>query len=152
MGLTNLIPLVILLLVVGVGSFIGYSMYQWSNELADRGRKKMESKNMGFTKEGGLRVGVTAMPEENYTDKTQSVLVNVWNKATFPAYKSRLGWNSSQTDKKKKAGSGATSRSEPSQPRPSRQATVAANGASNPAPPQQRGSQVQSGNAVPGGW
>ena len=70
-GLTNLIPLIVLLVVVGVGGFIGYSMYLWSNELADRGKKKMESKNIGFTPEGGLRVGVKAMPEERYADKTQ---------------------------------------------------------------------------------
>ena len=70
-GFTNLIPLIILVIVVGVGGFVGYGIYQWSNELADRGMKKMEEKNIGFTKDGGLRVGVTAMPEEAYADKTQ---------------------------------------------------------------------------------
>lgn len=70
-GLGNLIPLIILLVLVGIGGFIAYGMYQWSNELAERANKKMEQKNIGFTKEGGLRVGVKAMPEESYADKTQ---------------------------------------------------------------------------------
>jgi len=70
-GLSNLIPLIVLLVIVGVGGFIGYGMYQWSNELKERANKKMEKKNMSFTKEGGLRVGVKDIGEENYADKTQ---------------------------------------------------------------------------------
>ena len=70
-GFTSLIPLIILLVVVGFGGFVGYSIYLWSNDLADQGRKKMESHNIGFTQEGGLRVGVKALPEETYADKTQ---------------------------------------------------------------------------------
>ena len=46
-------------------------MYQWSNELKERANKNMEKKNMSFTKEGGLRVGVKDIGEENYADKTQ---------------------------------------------------------------------------------
>lgn len=74
-GLSNLIPLIILLIVVGVGGFIGYGLYQWSNELAERANKKMEKKNMSFTKEGGIRVGVKAMPDESYADKTQKYVI-----------------------------------------------------------------------------
>lgn len=71
--LANLVPLVILFLVVAVGGFIGYSIYTWSNELQERGKKKMEKKNMSFTKEGGLRVGVKEVKDEKYADKTQNV-------------------------------------------------------------------------------
>lgn len=71
MGLGNLIPLIILLIVVGVASFIGYHLYLWSNELAERAGKKMEKSNVSFTKEGGLRVGVKEMRDESYADKTQ---------------------------------------------------------------------------------
>ncbi|CAK4003351.1 hypothetical protein DOTSEDRAFT_73479 [Lecanosticta acicola] len=92
----QLIPLLILFLAVAAGAFIGYSIYAWSNELAARGKQKMEKKHMSFTKEGGLRVGVREMRDEKYADKTQNVLVNVWNNAELPNYKSRLGWNSTQ--------------------------------------------------------
>ena len=71
MALGNLIPLVILAIIVGVGAFIGYSMYVWSNELAARASKKMEKSNLAFTKEGGLRVGVPQIGGESYEDKTQ---------------------------------------------------------------------------------
>lgn len=67
----SLVPLIILFIVVGVGGFIGYSIYAWSNELADRGKKKMEKKNMSFTKDGGLRVGLKEQGDERMADKTQ---------------------------------------------------------------------------------
>jgi len=70
-GLGNLIPLLILFVVVGVASFLGYQVYLWSSELADKASKKMEQKNVSFTKNGGLKVGVKEMENERYTDKTQ---------------------------------------------------------------------------------
>ena len=70
-ALGNLIPLVILFVVVGGGGYMGYQMYLWSNEMTDRGKKHMEKKNMSFTKEGGLKVGVKEMKDEAYADKTQ---------------------------------------------------------------------------------
>ena len=69
--MASILPLVFLIVVVGVGGFIGYSIYTWSNELADRANKKMEKKNIGFTKDGGLRVGVKELKDENYADKQQ---------------------------------------------------------------------------------
>jgi len=46
-------------------------VYLWSSELADKASKKMEQKNVSFTKNGGLKVGVKEMENERYTDKTQ---------------------------------------------------------------------------------
>jgi hypothetical protein len=71
MGLTSLLPLVILFAVVGGAGYFGYQIYLWSNELADRGQKHMEKKNMTFTKDGGLKVGVKEMDAEEYADRTQ---------------------------------------------------------------------------------
>lgn len=68
---TNLLPLIILFVVVGGGGYIGYQIYLWSNEMTDRGKKHMEKKNMSFTKEGGLKVGVKERKQEAYEDKTQ---------------------------------------------------------------------------------
>ncbi|KAK4613809.1 hypothetical protein CLAFUW4_09025 [Fulvia fulva] len=144
--LANLVPLVILFLVVAVGGFIGYSIYTWSNELQERGKKKMEKKNMSFTKEGGLRVGVKEVKDEKYADKTQNVLVNVWNNAELPNYKSSLGWNSTQG----KNGA-STPKSGTSSPRPSgsRSNTGNASGAHVASGEQRRAAQSPS---TPGGW
>ncbi|KAK4540332.1 hypothetical protein LTR36_009289 [Oleoguttula mirabilis] len=149
-GFSSLIPLIILLVLVAVGGFVAYAMYQWSNELAERANKKMEEKNIGFTKEGGLRVGVREMADERYADKTQNVLVNVWNNAAFPNYKSRLGWNTKPVDKKASSSS-ATAR--PSAPRASSsQSKTQSSSAAHLSPPVQRGSQKRSASPVPGGW
>ena len=67
----DLIPLIVLLVVVAGGGYIGYQIYLWSNQLSDRGKKHMEKKNMTFTKDGGLKVGVKEVKDEEYTDKTQ---------------------------------------------------------------------------------
>lgn len=66
-----MIPLFILLLVVAVGAYIAYHVSVWSNELAERGKKKMEKQNLSFTKDGGLKVSVKEMSNETYADKTQ---------------------------------------------------------------------------------
>ena len=71
MGATDLIPLVVLFGFVGIAAFVGYSMYTWSNELADRGRAKMEKKNISLSKDGGLKVGVRQVSDEEYEGKTQ---------------------------------------------------------------------------------
>lgn len=46
-------------------------MYVYTGELADRGVKHLEKKNIQYTKEGGLKVGVKEVKDEDYTDKTQ---------------------------------------------------------------------------------
>jgi hypothetical protein len=71
MALGNIIPLIILLIVVGVSAFVGYHIWLWSNELAERASKKLEKSNVSFTKEGGLRVKVKDIDNEKYTDTTQ---------------------------------------------------------------------------------
>lgn len=85
-ALGNLIPLIILFVVLGGGAFIGYQIYLWSNEMSERGKKHMEKKNMSFTKEGGLKVGVKEVKDEAYTDKTQKYVT--WLSYTAPARES----------------------------------------------------------------
>lgn len=45
-------------------------MYLWSNELAERGKRKMEKKNVSFSKDG-MKVGVKQINDEDYADRTQ---------------------------------------------------------------------------------
>jgi hypothetical protein len=55
-------------------------IFLYSNELAERGVKKMEKKNVVFTKDGA-KVGVKEVSTESYTDKTQRAFVKTWNAA-----------------------------------------------------------------------
>jgi Flp pilus assembly protein CpaB len=80
MGALNLIPLVVLFAVVGGLGWVGYQIFLYSNELAERGVKKMEKKNVVFTKDGA-KVGVKEVSAEKYTDKTQRAFVKTWNAA-----------------------------------------------------------------------
>ncbi|KAF1984423.1 hypothetical protein K402DRAFT_395770 [Aulographum hederae CBS 113979] len=105
----SLVPLIILFLVVGVMAWVGYQMFVYSNELAERGKKKMEKKNITFTKDG-MKVGVKEVKDEDYADKTQSVLVKAWNLTSFPAYRSRL-WNTMAPEDNTGKSSGAKPKS-----------------------------------------
>ncbi|EAA61067.1 hypothetical protein AN4989.2 [Aspergillus nidulans FGSC A4] len=87
----RLIPLVVLLIVVVVLAVIGFVAYSIIQEVSDKTRSKMEKRNVMFTKDG-MKVGVREVGEEEYVDRSQSILVNIWNHTSFPAYKSRL-WN-----------------------------------------------------------
>lgn len=55
-------------------------IYLYSNELAERGVRKMEKKNVVFTKDGA-KVGVKEVSAEQYADKTQRAFVKTWNAA-----------------------------------------------------------------------
>jgi len=152
MAVGALIPLVILFAVLGVAAFIGYSLYVWSGELADRASKKMEKSNMAFTKEGGLQVRVPQMQNESYEDRTQNVIVNIWNNASLPNYKSRLGWNSTQTPARPASGRPAPSPKASSTSSTLPSASSAAKRQSALSPPPHSSSQKRSSSPVPGGW
>ncbi|KAK5005990.1 hypothetical protein LTR28_007024 [Elasticomyces elasticus] len=100
-ALGSLLPLIVLFVVVSGGAFIGYQIYLWTNEMADRGKKHMEKKNVVFGPDG-MRVGVKQRRDEEVTDKTQSYLVKAWNYSSFPAYKSRF-WNKEAQAKQQQA-------------------------------------------------
>ncbi|KAK5169047.1 uncharacterized protein LTR77_006356 [Saxophila tyrrhenica] len=132
-GLANLIPLLVLFIVIGGGGYVGYQIYLWSNEMTDRGKKHMEKKHMSFTKDGGLKVGVKERTDEAYTDKTQNVLVNVWNNAQ----------------------PGSAKRTNSSQARPSTSRTASsasASGKSNLSPPVSRSNTQRPASPVPGSF
>ncbi|KAE8375953.1 hypothetical protein BDV26DRAFT_266714 [Aspergillus bertholletiae] len=90
----SLIPLIILLVVVTVLAVVGYIAWSVVQEVTRNTKTKMEKKNVVWTKDG-MKVGVKELNDEDYKDRSQSVLVNMWNHTSFPAYKSRL-WNMTQ--------------------------------------------------------
>ena len=69
-ALTKVLPLIILLLVLGAFAFVGYHIYAVCSSIADSTNKKLEKKNVTFTKDG-MRVGVKELTTESYVDQTQ---------------------------------------------------------------------------------
>lgn len=69
-ALSTLVPLIILSIVLTVVAFIGYAVYTVANDVADKTTKKMERKNVVFTKDG-MKVGVKEVRNEQYVDQTQ---------------------------------------------------------------------------------
>ncbi|TGO64981.1 hypothetical protein BOTNAR_0082g00230 [Botryotinia narcissicola] len=94
-ALSKLLPLLIFLVIVGAFAFVGYQVYFVTQQVSKSASDKMASKNVSFTKDC-VKVGVKELKNENYVDKTQGFLVKAWNLSTWPAYQSRLGWNSSK--------------------------------------------------------
>ena len=55
-------------------------IYLYTEQLADRGTRKLEKKNIVFSKDGA-KVGVKEVNAEDYTDRTQRAFVKTWNAA-----------------------------------------------------------------------
>ncbi|KAF4761218.1 hypothetical protein N7455_002044 [Penicillium solitum] len=89
MGARNLLPLILLLVFVGIVAAVGFIVYSIVQDVGKNTREKMERKNIAFTRDG-MKVQVKEVHDEAYKDQTQSVLFNMWNHTSFPAYKSRL--------------------------------------------------------------
>jgi hypothetical protein len=66
----RLVPLIIFFLFVGIAGFVGYHIYLTVTAIADGTSKKLEKKNVVFTKDG-MKVGVKELKNERYVDKTQ---------------------------------------------------------------------------------
>ncbi|KAF5876703.1 uncharacterized protein Bfra_003109 [Botrytis fragariae] len=92
-ALSKLLPLLVFLIVLAAFAFVGYQVYLVTQQVSKSASDKMASKNVSFTKDG-VKVGVKELKNESYVDKTQGFLVKAWNLSTWPAYQSRLGWNS----------------------------------------------------------
>ncbi|OCT44004.1 hypothetical protein CLCR_00140 [Cladophialophora carrionii] len=89
---SNLIPLIILVIVLGVVAVVGFVAYSIANEVGEKTRQKLERKNVSFSKEG-MKVGVKHVSQEQQEDAAQSVITKVWNNAAWPNYQSpMLGW------------------------------------------------------------
>lgn len=115
MARPSLVPLVILFVVIVILAVVGFVVYSIVQDITKNTREKMEERNVMFTKDG-MKVGVKEIDDEQYRDRSQklvsrlswldrkresevnlfSVLVNMWNHTSFPAYKSRL-WNMAGT-------------------------------------------------------
>ncbi|EFX00893.1 hypothetical protein CMQ_1974 [Grosmannia clavigera kw1407] len=75
----HLLPLIVLFLVIGGFSFVGYQIYLSVKNIRTQATKNIGNKNITFTKDG-MRVGVKHLDSEHYVDVTQRVFVDAWNK------------------------------------------------------------------------
>ncbi|KAK5942409.1 hypothetical protein PMZ80_004973 [Knufia obscura] len=92
-ALGSILPLVITFILLAVVAVVGFVAYQIACDVADKTSKKMEKKNVSFSKDG-LKVGVKEVSAEQVGDSTQNVLMKAWNTSSWPAYQSKLGWGS----------------------------------------------------------
>ncbi|EGD84635.1 hypothetical protein H112_08350 [Trichophyton rubrum D6] len=76
-ALSRLLPVVLVILLVVALAAVGLVIYSIAMDVKDNTKKKMEKKNVAFSREGA-KVGVKEMQAEEYQDRTQSVLVNMW--------------------------------------------------------------------------
>ncbi|KAI0414558.1 hypothetical protein F5X98DRAFT_377602 [Xylaria grammica] len=76
--LSQLIPLIILLLVVAGIGFVCYQVYVGATKIRENAENSFASRNVVFTKDG-VKVGVKHVENERYVDATQSWVVKAWN-------------------------------------------------------------------------
>jgi len=86
-----LLPLIVLVTVLGFFGFVGYIAYSIAQDITSKAAKKMEEKNISFSKEG-MKVGIKELGGREEDAKVQNMLFKAWNYSSWPAYKSRF-WN-----------------------------------------------------------
>ncbi|KAL8811784.1 MAG: hypothetical protein Q9200_001516 [Gallowayella weberi] len=99
--LTRLLPFLLLLVLLSILAFIAYAVLTIASDVKMQTEKKMEKKDIVFTKDG-MRVGVKEVGREGYVDRTQSILVKAWN---FSSWTGGL-WGQEEEKKEKKGDGG----------------------------------------------
>lgn len=87
----SIIPLIILFIVIAILAAIGFVAYSIAHDVGKQTRQKLERKNVSFSRDG-MKVGVKEVSIEQQEDKTQSVLMKVWNHASWSSYDPKLVW------------------------------------------------------------
>ncbi|EAS32934.3 uncharacterized protein CIMG_03958 [Coccidioides immitis RS] len=87
MGLVSrLLPLAMLFLFLAIIGFLGLVVYNIVMDVKAQTKKHMEKNNVMFSKDG-VTVELKELNDEEYKDRTQSVLVDVWNHGALPDMK-----------------------------------------------------------------
>lgn len=68
---SNLVPLLVLFVLVAVAAAVGFVAYSVATEVSDKAARRMEKKNIKFSKDG-MKVGVKEISTEDISDTTQS--------------------------------------------------------------------------------
>lgn len=69
----SLVPLIILSVVVLVFAVVGYIAYRIVQDVTNNTRKKMEKRNVMFTKDG-MTVRMKELKDEDYKDRSQRLV------------------------------------------------------------------------------
>ena len=69
-------PLVLTFILLVVVAVVGFIAYQIACDVADKTSKKMEQKNVSFSKDG-MKVGVKEVSAEQVGDSTQKYVYNI---------------------------------------------------------------------------
>ena len=68
---SNLVPLLVLFILIVIAAFVAFIAYSVANNVSEKAARKMEKKNIKFSK-GGMKVGVREVSTEDISDSTQS--------------------------------------------------------------------------------
>ncbi|KIW54509.1 hypothetical protein PV05_06864 [Exophiala xenobiotica] len=90
----HIISFIILVIVIGLVAVVGLVAYQIAHDVGHNTKQKLEKKNVSFSRDG-MKVGVKERTLQHEEDAAQSVITKIWNNASWPEYKSRLGWGQS---------------------------------------------------------
>lgn len=94
--LGSLVPLIITVILLAIVGAVGYVVYSIAVDVADKTSKKMEKKNMSFSKDG-LKVGVKEVSAEQVGDSAQRILMKTLNTQERPAFQLKTGLSSRST-------------------------------------------------------
>lgn len=72
----NVLPLIFLFIGVGIVAFVGYVVYSIVQDIKSQTQKKMEKKNVMFSRDG-MKVGVKQINDEEYKDKNQRYVMEL---------------------------------------------------------------------------
>ena len=69
-GSGSLMPLIVLVIVGAILAAVGYAVYTIANDVSAQTKKKMEKKNISFSRDG-MKVGVKEVTREQQEDGAQ---------------------------------------------------------------------------------
>lgn len=75
---SKLIPLILVFIVLGAIAWVGYQISIGAQKIRDQASERMEKRNLKWSQDGGLQVGVRDRKNEAYVDQTQSWVVKAW--------------------------------------------------------------------------
>lgn len=76
-SLSNILPLIFLFIGVAIAAAIGYVVYSIVQDVKSQTQKKMEKKNVMFSRDG-MKVGVKEVNDEEYKDRSQRYVASFW--------------------------------------------------------------------------
>ncbi|KAK2739019.1 hypothetical protein FQN57_006701 [Myotisia sp. PD_48] len=77
---SRLLPLILIFIFVAILIAVGMIVYAVMMDVKSKTKQKMQKKQIALSRDG-VKVGVKDLQAEEYQDRTQSILVNVWEAA-----------------------------------------------------------------------